>query len=222
MAHPARRDWATPLARKIADDANRAVHIAWDRVGDCWETSRRAWLTFDPEATHHVVIQDDAVVCRDLVAGIEKALTFIPGDGIISLYVGTRRPTVNSVNRAVRDAEQLGVSWIKMTGLQWGVGVVVPTRVIHDMVAWCDTERVKGDDNKMRRFFTTQLRWPTWCTWPSLVDHRQIPSILHHPAGRYAHRFIGEDVSALTADYGRGCVIMDQPSMTRTRSIRRR
>jgi hypothetical protein len=34
------------------------------------------------------------------------------------------------------------------------------------------------------------MGWACWYTWPSLVDHRQGPSIAgHESAGRFAHRF---------------------------------
>lgn len=206
---------------KLGLDAGQYVDAVFDQINDCWDTARRAWLTFDPEATHHLVIQDDAVVCRDLIRGVERALEFVPADSIQSLYVGTRRPVAHSVRQAVRAAREQQPSWIVMNGLHWGVAVVIPVPEIRAMVDWCDQQTIRGDDNRIRRYFVTQKRWPTWCSWPSLVNHRQIASVLKHASGRVAHEFIGEDTSALDVKFDLGHITMDEVGQVRT-PIRRR
>lgn len=216
MAHPSRKDWVEPLMLKLGLDSGQYVDAVFDQISDCWDTARRAWLAFDPEATHHLVVQDDAIASRHLIPGVAKALPFTPAESIMSLYIGTRRPVAHSVNKVVRLAERDNPSWIVMNGLNWGVAVVIPVPEIRAMVEWCDQQRIPGDDNRIRRYFVTQKKWPTWCPWPSLVDHRQIPSILSHRTGRRAHRFVGADVSALDVDFTRGHVTMDQASVIRT------
>ena len=44
---------------------------------------------------------------------------------------------------------------------------------------------------------------PVWYPWPSLVDHRESPSLVpgRGHSGRVAHQFIGVDTSALTIDF---------------------
>lgn len=221
MAHPSRREWVIPLVRKLGFDAGRHVEWVFDQVNDCWDTARRAWLAYDPEATHHLVVQDDAVVCRYLIPGLEKALEFAPAESIMSLYVGTRRPLAHSVERVVRRAAEAKPSFIAMNGLHWGVAVAIPVPEIRAMVDWCDRETIRGDDNRIRRYFITQKKWPTWCPWPSLVDHRDIPSVLQHAKGRRAHQFIGADASALDVDFSQGHITMDEVVQART-PIRRR
>lgn len=208
MAHPKRTAGATGVADALGLGSDR---IVWDRCNSVWDTARRAWLTFDPEATHHLVIQDDAVPCLDLIAGTEKALTHVPDEAVVSLYTGTRRPMVREVNRAVARADEEDASWIVLNALCWGVAVILPTHIIPEMVANCDTQGTPGDDIRIRRFAQSVLKWPVWHTWPSLVDHQDDGSLIGHGTGRHAHRFLGAEISALDVDWAKPVVRDDRP-----------
>jgi hypothetical protein len=213
MAHPKRSAWALGLADKLDLAADR---ITWDRCNDIWDTARRAWLSFSPEATHHMVIQDDAVPCRDLISALEGALVYPPAESIASLYVGTRRPMTHEVTRLVQRAREDDASWLVLEALCWGVAVVVPTEIIPEMVAWCDQHNSRGDDVRIRRFVQTQLHWQVWHPWPSLVDHRDEASLIGHGPGRKAHQFVGSDVSALDVDWSKSVVRRETAPRSRT------
>lgn len=205
MAHPRREALALKLALALGD----GTRIVWDRYEDEWDTGRRAWETYSPTATHHVVVQDDAIACRDLVAGLDAALEYVPARAAVSLYVGTTRPDARRVQTAVSEAERTGAAWIAMRDVKWGVGLVVPTAVIPDMLAFADS--LGGEyDSRLSQFFR-RAGWPVWCTWPSLVDHRdEEPGLVRHmipPSGkRRAHRFLAG--SALDVDWSAGVVHM--------------
>jgi len=153
-------------------------------------------------------VQDDALVTRDLIAGLSKALDFLPEPGIVSPYVGTRRPAASRVEAAVREAAEQNVSWIKMPSLNWGVAIVLPTSIINGMIRWCDQQQYPQYDRRIGRYVIDVERLNTWCPWPSLVDHRDEDSLVGHGKGRKAHRFLGEDASALDIDWSRGFVTM--------------
>lgn len=161
-------------------------------------------LAYDPAATHHLVVQDDALVCRDLVAGVERALDHVPApEGHptpLCLYAGRARPFRRHVERLVERARKEDrTSWLAMTQLHWGVGIVLPTPLIKDAIAWGDK---RGDianyDKRLSRYLGHQ-QITVWYPWPSLVDHRDGPSLVpgRIGRGRYAHAFIGTDASAL-------------------------
>lgn len=209
MAHAKRAHLVPELAERLGIAEEQVV---WDRHNNRWDTGRRAWEAHDPTATHHLVVQDDAVVCRDLRAGLERGLAHVPAEAIVSPYVGTRRPMVQKVINATRAATEARASWIVMRGLNWGVGILAPVPVIADMLPWCDQQTYPNYDRRVGRYFLEVLRWPTWCTWPSLVDHRTVPSLCGHGGGRQAHHFLGEDASALGVDWASGSVIMSQPA----------
>jgi hypothetical protein len=94
-----------------------------------------------------------------------------------------------------------------MTGaLMWGVAICVPTVTIPEMVAWGDRMRQWRSYDKRVGQFYKRRHYRTWYTWPSLVDHRDVPSLLAHVnefhiPERVAHRFIGQDISGLGLDW---------------------
>jgi hypothetical protein len=197
MAHPRRAAFVPELESAL----DRPPTVVWDDGSNSrWGTGRRALLAYDPTATHHLVIQDDAVIPRDLVAGVEAALTNTPGDVPLCLYVGKVRPYKEMVADYVARAEN--ASWLVMDRLNWGVAVAVPTRHIDDLVAWCDRGRIPNYDSRMSTYFEANSI-PVWYPWPSLVDHRESPSLVpgRGHAGRVAHQFIGADASALDIEY---------------------
>lgn len=209
MVHP-RRDHLIPDLLAAID---RPANVVRDRRDDEWDTGRRAWEAHDPAATHHLVLQDDAIVCGDLVAGLELALAHVPAEAAVSLYMGTLRPDGRQVTTAAYRAQETGAAWIVMPDLKWGVGVLAPTAVIPDMLDHADRSGGRAYDWNLRGYFHDAVGWPVWCTWPSLVDHRDDePGLVPHmipPSGpRVAHRFLGEHASAVDVDWGSGVVEM--------------
>lgn len=193
MAHRKRAAFIPELEAAL----DRPAPVVWDQQNDRWDTGRRAMLAFDPECDYHLVVQDDAVVCRDLVAGVERALPHIAAGSPMALYIGTVRPWPTAIKQLVA-ATRADTSWITMGQLNWGVAVAVATRHIPTMIEWCDKRAdVANYDKRMSRWFEHQgIR--VWYPWPSLVDHRDSPSlVVGRRGGRFAHRFIGVDRSAL-------------------------
>jgi hypothetical protein len=197
MAHPSREHWVADLLGRLGISD---WHVAWDRGLGIWDTCSRAWSIYDSAATHHLVLQDDALVCRDLLPGLEAAIdTRSPFDNILSLYVGTPHPGATGVARVrqhVTAADEAGSSWFVLPTLRWGLAVVLPTHVIDQMLAWELGALYPADDQRIGRFARDQLGWRCWHTWPSLVDHRQGPSLVGS-GETHAYRFIGEGASAL-------------------------
>lgn len=221
MAHPSRAE----LVQRLLERLDRPAEVVWDERNVEWHTGRRALLAFDPAATHHLVLQDDAVVCRDLVAGLEAALVAAPEECCVSLYVGRVRPYTARVERVVAEAERAErhVSWIVMRDLHWGVGLVLPTALLPALVR--DQDRMANVVEYDRRISRSLVRAgvPVWSTWPSLIDHRDAPSLLHHGDDpRAAHRFVGEDASALGVDWSGVGVVMPNPRQAMAQKYPRR
>lgn len=201
MAHPKRAHLIPRLTERLGLSAD---DVAWDRRSERWDTGRRAWEMYDPTADYHLVIQDDAVVAADLIPGLEKALDHVPAEANVCPFIGTRRPAQRVVQQLIRTAERKKASWIEFPSLFWGVAIIVPTPVIGDMLAFGDSITAYPNyDKRIGQFFVQRLHWPTYCTWPNLVDHRDdLESLCGHGAGRVAHRFAGEQASALDVDWG--------------------
>jgi hypothetical protein len=202
MCHPRRQRWVPDLAARL----DHPAEVVWDRIDDRHETGLRCLEAFDPAATHHLVVQDDALPCRDLVAGLERAVQ-VSGDRVLGLYVGNVRPDATRVTRDVIAAQQAESSWLAMPGPWWGVAVLIPT--VH-MPSLIESFRASTQTNYDRRIATWagKAKVECWYTMPSLVDHRsgeENPSLVpgRTSTSRRARWFIGEDASALDVDWTR-------------------
>lgn len=211
MAHPDRQDLVDELRRELRFD--RPVPIAWDREGPPsgdadrgWRTARQAWGKADPDADWHLVLQDDAWPSVDLLAGLERALAEVPPDSVVSPYLGKGGITPPRFYRLAADAARQGASWVVSSKLLWGVAICLPTRLIPDMIERAD--RAAGVTDDMRIAGWAQKRHiPVRYTWPSLVDHRSVPSITkHHAKDRRAQ--LHHDGSALALNWT-GPVVQD-------------
>lgn len=214
MSHPER---GAELA-ELMDALDRPVPVYLDPHGPpsgkgdrVWSVAREAWLMFDPEADWHILIQDDAVPCYDLLAGVEQALEHVPDPAVVSMYLGRGRTVPPRWDRLARQADQRGASWVRSDRVMWGVCLALPTKIIPDVIAYGDRKAGMPDDMRVAAF-TRRYGLETWYTWPSLVDHRAVPSLTkHRAADRTAQRHhVG---SALELTW-RGPVITD-PMFTR-------
>lgn len=204
-AHPKRTNFAEYLARQL----NCTSTIVWDLEDNEWDTHYRAWqLGLNSEFSHHLVLQDDAVPCKDLIPALEKALPTLPENAITSLYFGKAQNHPKIV-RAVNRANETGAGWILTTGTWWGVGIIIPTGLIAPMLEFCSRRREVYD----RRLSIwcehgPDGPYPVYYPWPSLVDHLDIESLVipGRPPGRKAFQFIGADHSALEWDYTKPAV----------------
>lgn len=206
MAHPSRREFVTALLERLDAPAG----VVWDERNDRWDTGRRSLLAHDPEATHHLVVQDDAITCRDLVAGVEQ-ITEAVADHPIALYTGRARPRTEYVAARVDFAQYRGDAFFEMEGPLWGVGIVLPRELIAPAVEWGDAHpEIANYDIRLARFFESR-RLSCFYTVPSLLEHRDTPSLVEgrNGAGRHAFTFIGAGRSALEVDWSR---VPERPS----------
>lgn len=218
MAHPDR----APLVGELKDALGEDVPVAWDDAGPAssrgdraWNTARRAWEWFDPAADWHVLVQDDAAPCADFLAGLAAALEHLPERGVVSAYLGKGQTVSARWGRMAALADERGASWVRSYMLGWGVSIALPVALVPGMIEWCDRKAGVPDDMRVSRWAQRQ-GLDTWYTWPSLVDHRQVPSLSGHRHPRSAQRH--HQGSALELDWT-GPVVVD-PIVTRRRGPR--
>lgn len=189
-AHPSREEMVTFLLQ----DLGQQVGVIWDEKEDIWDTHQRAWEAVDRNATHGLVLQDDAIPCIDFLDGAQRALDYY-SDKVVSFYFGnaSNHP---KIMRAVQRAEEAEASWIFSTGTWWGPAIAIPTDQIDQMLTFCKGRRESYD-----------RRLAIWCgvterivyyTWPSLVEHFDAPSLVNpgRRPGRKAMRFLEPPLSA--------------------------
>lgn len=216
MAHVNRYTEVCELTARL----DRDVSIVTDHIqppsgnGDrIWANARLAWQAYDALATHHVLIQDDAIVCGDFLAGLERALEHVPDDAIVSPYLGQGRNVPARWTALANQATAAGARWARTDKLMWGVCIVMPTKLIPEMIQFADRKAGMPDDMRVSAYASRTGR-EVWYTWPSLVDHRQGPSLTKHRAHeRKAMRWLGG--SALDLDWS-GRVVTDPMLARRT------
>lgn len=164
MSHPSRRAYVDQLVQRLPD----AVTV-WDERNNVWDTGRRSLLAYDPDATHHLVIQDDAEVPSDLMQGCRQLLTHVPQGHPVSLYMGVARTRPRYRMDRIIDKRR---SFAVFPGPWWGVGVIVPTADIPEIVAFGDTQDITNYDHRIARYYDTR-DIPCYYTLPSLVNHRR-------------------------------------------------
>lgn len=208
MAHPDREENATKLSQDLG------AKIVWDEEGPAnkdpmrrWRTGRRCWETVrDMGSEWSMVLQDDAIVCRDFHEGMEGVLDYFPDGGLVSPYTGTGRPDQKAVRAATAIAGERGESYLCTRSLNWGVAITAPTEEIDGMLDWCSESihNPKNYDFRIGLYFRDVKGWCTWHTYPSLVDHPKSGSLIGNDGvPRVAYNFLGEENSALDVDWSR-------------------
>lgn len=171
MAHPDREEHALNLA------AHLGAYVVWDDDAQGENaTGDRAWASRDPLCDWVVVLQDDAIPVPGLRQHLSEGLTQAPRT-CVGLYVGMSYPRPSRrVTQAVLEAQNVEASWLEHSDLLWGVGVAMPIEHIEPMLAF-----VKGSNLPYDRRIGSYCRsigLPVRYTFPSLVDHRDGPSLL--------------------------------------------
>ncbi len=223
MAHPDRSGLVTELTTALDPAGKRLVPVYWDDEGPAngngdrvWRTARGAWQLFDPAADFHVLIQDDALPCPDFLEGLERALERVPDHTIVVPYLGRGGAAPHRWTWMGEEADRRGASWVLSTKLMWGVSICLPTYLIPDMIEVADRMHRVPDDMRVASW-AERRKVDVLYTWPSLVDHRPVPSITkHRAADRHAVRH--HQGSALDLDWS-GPVVRD-PMYSRLRGSR--
>lgn len=190
VAHVKRREMAGELAKTVQADEtcfDDGFLGEWKNHAIAW---RHAWCLANETGKSHVcVLQDDAVPVEQFRDHLQVAVETKP-EAIISLYVGTHRPRKNEVIKAVKQAEESGASWLVADTLMWGVGVVLPTAWVPDMLEFGRKSKLPYDQRIGA--WAERSERPVYYTWPSLVDHADTETVAHKGAKqqgvRVAHK----------------------------------
>lgn len=213
-----RRAWVNDMVRQMGGPTglNRDTEY-WEITKDThavgpWPTAKRGWMAAwkAPKATHHVLLQDDISVCRDLIPSIKAALAEIP-QAAVSLF--NNRP-------ASREAERLGKSWVALPGGVHGQGVILPSAWVSEFLTWTRAnipEDYLHDDRRLSLWIMEHKRL-SLATAPSLIDHvgAAHSTLGHHDKDHVAGWYIGDDKSGIDIDWSQGALspVVSPPRFT--------
>ena len=162
-----------------------------------WRTYRRALATaaLEPGATHHLILQDDALPCDGLLAAAAHAAAWRP-HALVCLFVND---LATNTSLRIRDAARRGAGWAPVVGERFvpTVAVVWP----HELAVRAAVEarpvvdQPQADDEAVGDWARV-AGVEVWATVPNLVQHDEdAPStFLGHRDGRarWATCWIGE------------------------------
>lgn len=208
MAHPARLEDVERLLAQMDPDARKfgvRLEVCFEHGDGLWDTAKRTWRAYDPEATHHLVLQDDLALCQDFIPGVLRALEFIPDNVPVGLF-----------NRwgYIKKAHKRGHAWARSPNVTQGQALMLPTNLIEHFITWCDENLKPVARSYDMRFDLWMMNngHLIWNTVPCLVQHiGGTRSVFVRDSGRktngarIAKMFIGEDKSALfDVDFSKG------------------
>ena len=148
-----------------------------------WWNAKRCWESgLATKNTHHLVLQDDVIVCKDFVTGVLDVIYAFPNE-IISLFSIPRKKFDGSCRWGISE----GV---------WGLGVVMPRNVLEKFLIW-EKENIKPefkhDDSRISLFCVKNKR-TVKVPFPNLIDHQDVKSIVGNTWSkpRVSSDFMGE------------------------------
>ena len=195
----ARRASLTTLLRALG--RSHEIQIVKDvkRQG-VWPTARKAWMGAGMRGeTHHLLIQDDALPCRDLIATCELFIDLAP-NAPFCLF---------DMSKATKEAVASGTNWVSRGSLSSSLGLLMPVSLARAAIDWADycvTPTLVHDDVRFSMYFQAIGRL-VLLPAPSLVEHVGDESLVGNPRflpgrkERKASLFIGADVSGLSIDW---------------------
>lgn len=171
------------------------------RQRSTWRSHRLCLESCPDDATHLLVLQDDAWPCERFAEAVTAAIAEKP-DSIISLFVSG----IGHLSRQVNLHRKRSERWFIMPRMPYVpvVGIVYPTEVSRQIPAFADAKRIsvgRSDDAVIAQFVQAHQLHPL-AILPSLVEHLDhVPSVMAMPYGNGAsHRLAAwfENVPHLT------------------------
>lgn len=185
--HPSRAHLLSPLLGLLDSD----VEIVTDPDPDAairspWRTYRECLVDPPRGVTHLLVLQDDVVPCRNLVAACERIARPEP----VVLWLGGAPVRIA---HAAKQASLQGqrIVPVRLRGGDWlpVVAVLWPVEVAGRFIEWAGSNRLPGDPNP-RSDDAVAGRWArktgqeVWVAVPSLVEHGRGLSLIRRRSNR--------------------------------------
>lgn len=149
-----------------------------------WRTHRACLETIPADATHLLVLQDDAIVCDRFGEAVRAAVRERP-DTILCLFVPGFAPVALDVNKA----RKRGDRWMPWTLRSFVpvVGTIYPAAHARALVEFADARKLGPHraDDAIVAAYVRAYRVPVFATVPCLVEHDDdCVSVMRMPVGR--------------------------------------
>lgn len=184
MAHPSRKHFFEDLSKKL-DHPLFVVDEGRGLIANC----RRSWEVHNPQADFHVVIQDDAIVCKNFKEIATGFISRMEAERIAANQLPYAYNFFTIESTQVKLTEWKGYAIDERN--RGGVAICLPTNQIESMLEYYDTLTDKHDDYRIGQWLKAnniKVCYPI----PSLIDHDDNnPSLCSHPKlMRKAYKFV--------------------------------
>lgn len=215
MAVPSRLKHVSAMLGRLGAQLESAKRAGLDVCGTSvfydehrkgpWHSWRGAWETHKTwQSTHHVVLQDDILFCRDLPETLHALASARPDD-VVSGFLP---------RQSVTKAHEQGLRWVRCARYLWAQCTMLPVPLGVEAMQWIDaqegTEVAKDwrqhDDSRLAAFFRMK-KLPVFVAVPHPVEHLveiEGGSAMGHnfdPTKRKAKVWIGEQASGTKFDW---------------------
>ncbi len=186
--------------QRLLESIPQQVTVITDSGDGHWPTAKRAWRAHRPGATHHLVLQDDVIACRDFIPAVYRCIDLAPLE-VLSFF---------SFWKAGHELYARGSShWLRQRQCAYAQAICLPVELIEMWLTW-DQNNLRQDrwtdDNRLGAF-CYQYGLMVYTTVPSLVQHEApSDSVIDkrmNNARRVSPYYIG-DQSALDIDWTQG------------------
>lgn len=183
MGVPERTEQQVRLCDQLVVPATLVLDDQTPRRG-IWHTAQRAWERAGT-ATHHLVLQDDALLCSGFLQALDQLIDAVPDAPLI---------LCGNLAAPMQAAKVRGCPWIKTNIVRHAVAIVLPAPLVTDWLIWCTTHvpaSFPHDDVRLEMFLIATGR----------LAYYPVPSLVRHDSpDRPEFEWWGEaDPSALTA-----------------------
>lgn len=173
--HPAREHLLEALLERLPSGAAVVTDPEPDHpVSNPWRCYRECILSIPDDATHALIVQDDAIPHPDFPVVVERCVSARP-DRIVCYFVASH---------PVRGARQMlaaygaGAPWAEMFSSEFlpVIATSWPAPLAREFLAWADAHTRQGsrsDDGVAGRFIRSRAIRPI-ATIPSLVQHPDV------------------------------------------------
>ena len=183
VAHVDRINDAADLAHDLAP---ATIHLDDGRLGTYANHRRALAAAAATDATHAVVLEDDALPIPGFLEHAHHAIARRP-EHLIGLYVGTGHPRLvqSEIAETITTAGPF-LTLPRQSTLRWGVGTIYPVADLVHVIATADRLSAIAADRRLGAWHGAQDR--IVYTWPSLVDHADLAQVTPEHGRRLAPR----------------------------------
>lgn len=200
---PERIEFATQMQKELSGQLGEEyVKLCVDtQHRGSWYGHKMATRAIHPLATHHLMLEDDVIFCKDFIPVLKKCIEAVP-DEMLSLFA--TRVHLSKSKWAIKQ----GYNWYLDAYGASGLAVVMPAHFVKDFLEWemkCPPA-MPYEDSRYWGWCRDRSHY-TWNPVPHLVEHGMpMNSSLGHifnNVGKVAGDFLG-DGDGMSIDWTAG------------------